>query len=136
VQRAAENAPRFLTLWKIRFPVGAIASIAHRISGVLLLLALPLLAIALESSVRGPADYAQLLDVLRSRAITPVVVLIVWAIAHHVFAGIRGRPATAHAGLRIHARLCQRMLLDALLELKRMDPSLSFRRSCRSVRRL
>jgi succinate dehydrogenase / fumarate reductase, cytochrome b subunit len=85
----AKTPPRFLTLWNIRFPVGAIASIGHRVSGVLLLLTLPLLALALERSLRSAVDYAQLLDILRSRAIAPVMIVAIWALAHHVFAGIR-----------------------------------------------
>lgn len=44
----AGGAPKFLNLFHIRFPIGAIASIGHRISGVLLLISLPLLALALE----------------------------------------------------------------------------------------
>jgi succinate dehydrogenase / fumarate reductase, cytochrome b subunit len=88
-QELTKTAPRFLTLWNIRFPVGAIASIGHRVSGVLLLLTLPLLALALERSLRSAVDYAQLLDILRSRAIAPVMIVAIWALAHHVFAGIR-----------------------------------------------
>lgn len=85
----AKTPPRFLTLRDIRFPIGAIASIGHRISGVLLLLALPLLALALERSLRSASDHAQLLDLLRSRWVAPVMVLAAWALAHHVVAGIR-----------------------------------------------
>ena len=85
----AKAAPRFLTLWNIRFPIGAIASIGHRVSGVLLLLCLPLLAWALERSLGGPSYYAELLGVLRSRWVAPMVVIAIWALAHHVLAGIR-----------------------------------------------
>lgn len=86
---SAASRPRFLTLWQIRFPVGAIVSILHRISGVLLLVLLPLLALALDRSLRSAAEYGQLIGVLRSRAVTPLVVVAVWALAQHVFAGIR-----------------------------------------------
>jgi succinate dehydrogenase / fumarate reductase cytochrome b subunit len=84
-----QTAPRFLALHKIRFPVGAIASIGHRVSGVLLLLSLPVLAWALELSLRTPAGYAQVLAALRSPWAAPGVALAAWALAHHVFAGIR-----------------------------------------------
>jgi succinate dehydrogenase / fumarate reductase, cytochrome b subunit len=86
---SVKQAPRFLTLWSIRFPIGAIASIGHRVSGVLLLVCLPVLAWALESSVSSPAAYAQLVEFLGSRPMAPVVVIGVWALAHHLFAGIR-----------------------------------------------
>ncbi len=39
----------FLNLAQIRFPIGAIASIAHRVSGVLLFIALPVLAALLDA---------------------------------------------------------------------------------------
>lgn len=81
--------PRFLTLWNIRFPVGAIASIGHRVSGILLLLGLPLLALTLERSLRSAADYADVLRILNSRILAPAVGLAVWALAHHILAGIR-----------------------------------------------
>ena len=85
----AKTAPRFLTLWNIRFPVGAIASIGHRVSGILLLLSVPLLALTLERSLRSAADYADVLRMLTSRTVAPLLVLAVWALAHHVLAGIR-----------------------------------------------
>lgn len=86
---SAKHSPRFLDLWKIRFPVGAIASIGHRVSRVLLLLGLPLLAWALERSLRSASDYTQLQDWLTSRWVAPLVLSGAWALAHHVFAGIR-----------------------------------------------
>ena len=85
----AKTAPRFLTLWNIRFPVGAIASIGHRVSGILLLLSVPLLALTLERSLRSAADYADVLRMLSSRALVPIMVVGVWALAHHVLAGVR-----------------------------------------------
>lgn len=82
-------APTFLNLFQIRFPVGAIASIAHRVCGVLLLVALPLLARTLEQSLRSAADYEALLGAVRSPWIAVALVVIVWAAAHHVLAGVR-----------------------------------------------
>ncbi len=85
----AGPAPKFLNLLQIRFPVGAIASIAHRVSGVLLLVALPLLARTLERSLRSEADYQALLDATRSPWTALALVIVVWAAAHHVLAGVR-----------------------------------------------
>ncbi|MCM2252817.1 MAG: succinate dehydrogenase, cytochrome b556 subunit [Ramlibacter sp.] len=83
------TAPRFLDLRKIRFPVGALASIGHRVSGVLLLVCLPLLAWALERSLRSPADYDALAALLRSPWVALPAILPLWALAHHLLAGIR-----------------------------------------------
>jgi succinate dehydrogenase / fumarate reductase cytochrome b subunit len=83
------GAPKFLNLFHIRFPIGAIASIGHRISGVLLLIGLPLLALALERSLASEAAF----ESLRAAVDTPwwglLLVLLVWAAAQHVLAGVR-----------------------------------------------
>jgi succinate dehydrogenase / fumarate reductase cytochrome b subunit len=75
--------PVFLNLLQIRFPVGAIASIGHRISGVLLVLMLPFAVLALDRSLRGEASFA-IAGWMRLPA-----ALLAWAAAHHLFAGIR-----------------------------------------------
>ncbi|HRO59708.1 MAG TPA: succinate dehydrogenase, cytochrome b556 subunit [Burkholderiaceae bacterium] len=87
--RSRETAPRFLNLFAIRFPVGAIASIGHRISGVLLLVALPLAAQALERSLRSEAEFRALLALRASPWVSIAIAVIAWAIAHHLLAGIR-----------------------------------------------
>lgn len=82
-------SPRFLSLRHIRFPIGAVASIGHRISGALLALALPMLAWALERSLRSADDYAQLAALAHSRWLALPAFVALWALAHHVLAGIR-----------------------------------------------
>ncbi|MGB5426966.1 MAG: succinate dehydrogenase, cytochrome b556 subunit, partial [Gammaproteobacteria bacterium] len=62
-QRAA---PVFLNLFRIHFPVGAVTSIAHRISGVLMFLSLPLLIYLLDISLQGPAGFDRALGYLLS----------------------------------------------------------------------
>jgi succinate dehydrogenase / fumarate reductase cytochrome b subunit len=76
--------PVFLDFRRLRFPVGAIASIGHRISGVMLVLALPLAVVALEYSLRDQATFDALAGWIRLPA-----VLLAWACAHHLLAGIR-----------------------------------------------
>lgn len=82
MQRA--NRPVFLNLARIRYPVGAVASIGHRISGMLLVLALPFAVLALERSLNDEAAFYAMMDFMRLPA-----VLLAWAAAHHLFAGIR-----------------------------------------------
>jgi succinate dehydrogenase / fumarate reductase cytochrome b subunit len=109
-----ETAPRFLTLRQIRFPVGAIASIGHRVSGVLLLLLLPVLAWALELSLRTPAGYAQVLATLHSPWLAPGWVLAAWALGHHVVAGIRHLLMDAGIGSSLSsARASARLAIGA-----------------------
>lgn len=84
----AAGAPKFLNLFHIRFPIGAIASIGHRISGALLLSSIPLLALALESSLSSEAAF----ESLRTAVDTPwwgLLLVLVWAAAQHALAGVR-----------------------------------------------
>lgn len=81
--------PRFLNLFAIRFPIGAIASICHRISGAGLLLVLLCVPTAFEKSLRSEADYDALLAIWRSPWTAPVEFLIALAFSMHVLAGVR-----------------------------------------------
>lgn len=85
----AAGAPKFLNLFHIRFPIGAIASIGHRISGALLLSSIPLLALALDRSLSSEAAF----ESLRTAVDTPwwglLWLVLVWAAAQHALAGVR-----------------------------------------------
>lgn len=81
--------PKFLNLSQIRFPIGAIASIGHRISGVLLVASLPLLALALDRSLRSESDFEALRNLVAAPGRALLLLVVVWAAAHHVLAGIR-----------------------------------------------
>ncbi len=84
-----EAAPKFLNLFQIRFPIGAITSIGHRVSGVVLLLLLPLLAMGLDESLGSAEDFDAMRDNLSGPLTTLLLVIVVWAAAHHVLAGVR-----------------------------------------------
>ena len=81
--------PVFLDLTKLRFPIGAITSILHRVAGVVLALILPLLVLALQRSVADEASYASLLHRAHSPWAVPVLALMCWALCHHLLAGFR-----------------------------------------------
>lgn len=81
--------PKFLNLSKIRFPIGAVASIGHRVSGVLLVASLPFLALALDRSLRSEADFEALRGLVAAPVRALLLAIVVWAAAHHVFAGLR-----------------------------------------------
>jgi succinate dehydrogenase / fumarate reductase cytochrome b subunit len=74
--------PVFLNVARIRFPVGAVASLGHRVSGVALAVALPFCVLALQRSLEGEAVRFE--GWMRLPA-----ALLAWAAAHHLFAGIR-----------------------------------------------
>ena len=88
--------PVFLNVARIRFPVGAVASMGHRVSGVALAVALPLAVLALQRSLEGEA--ATFGGWLRLPA-----ALLAWAAAHHLFAGIRHLLMEAGVGASLPA---------------------------------
>jgi succinate dehydrogenase / fumarate reductase cytochrome b subunit len=85
----SSSRPVFLSLTRLEYPVGALASIGHRISGVLLLCLLPFAALALQRSLAGEAQFASLLEGLRAPFGRALLVVAAWACAQHLSAGIR-----------------------------------------------
>ncbi len=67
----------------------AVVSIFHRISGVLMILALPGLVYLLNLSLSNQAGFSQVAGLLTSPALKTLAVLFGWALAHHILAGIR-----------------------------------------------
>jgi succinate dehydrogenase / fumarate reductase cytochrome b subunit len=84
-----DNRPIFLDLTRIRQPVTAIISISHRISGILLFLALPFVIYLLDRSLRNPIGYEWVRETLHRGGVKVLAVLVLWALAHHLFAGLR-----------------------------------------------
>ena len=82
-------APVYLNLLRIRFPVGAVTSFAHRISGVLLFLSLPVVIYLLELSLQGPGGFDKVLATVQNGWFKASFTLIVWSLLHHLLSGIR-----------------------------------------------
>lgn len=83
------TAPVFLNLFRIRFPAGAITSIAHRLSGVLLFLSFPFLVTLLELSLQGPEGYARAIALLQPGWVRLGSAVIAWSLFHHLLSGLR-----------------------------------------------
>ena len=84
-----DTRPVNLDLLRISQPITAITSIAHRISGVLLFLSIPIVIWMLEQSLHSPQAYAQVIALFESGLVKLITLLIAWSAAHHFFAGIR-----------------------------------------------
>lgn len=81
--------PKYLNLLKIYLPVTGVASILHRISGVLLFLGIPFLIYALSLSLRNPESFAQVYGFFDNMLVRAFVLILLYSLAHHFFAGIR-----------------------------------------------
>lgn len=91
--------PVFLNLLLIRQPPAAVLSIGHRISGVLMVLLLPLLIYLFDLSIHSPASYARLQSWFESVPGKILVVALAWLLAHHLLAGIRFLLLDVHVGV-------------------------------------
>lgn len=84
-----DKRPVNLDLTTMQFPVTALVSISHRIAGVALFVALPLLLWMLDRSLASADSFAKLQTLLA----TPLAKLVLWAILaavlFHLVAGIR-----------------------------------------------
>ena len=114
MERHSRRLPVFLNLAQIRFPIGAIASIAHRVSGVLLFIALPVLAVLLDASLRDEAGFASVRGLFSSPLSLVVAGVLAWALVHHVLAGIRPLLMDVGVGSElVRARASARLVLVA-----------------------
>ncbi len=81
--------PAFLNPTQIHVPVGALTSIAHRVSGMLLAVGVPIGVYLLDRSLQNEQGFAQVTGLLGQVAVRVAVALLVWALAHHMLAGVR-----------------------------------------------
>lgn len=81
--------PVALDLLRIRFPVPAVVSFLHRVSGVILFLGIPLAIYLLERSLSGAAGYQSVARWLSSPPMRLLGLLLAWAFTHHLLSGIR-----------------------------------------------
>ncbi|HEY9104367.1 succinate dehydrogenase, cytochrome b556 subunit [Chitinimonas sp.] len=93
--------PKHLDLPKIRLPIPGIVSILHRVSGILMFLAIPVMLWLLAGSLSNEARY----DAFRGFISYPIVKLgliaVLWAYLHHACAGIRFLLLDVHKGLEL-----------------------------------
>jgi len=84
-----KKRPVFLDITRIRMPVAALVSIAHRLSGVLLFLTIPVVIYFFDLSLRSAQDFAAVNSMLNSVPGKLSMLVVLWALLHHLCAGIR-----------------------------------------------
>lgn len=93
------NRPVHLNLFVIRMPVPAVMSIAHRASGVLLVLLIPWLVYGLQQSLAGAEGFAEVRAWFSGWLGLSLLFLLLWALLHHLFAGFRYLLLDIHIGV-------------------------------------
>ena len=81
--------PVNLDVRTISFPIPAIASILHRISGVILFLVIPLLLWTLSMSLESAEGFEKIRSCFTSLTGKFLIWAILTALIYHLFAGIR-----------------------------------------------
>lgn len=84
-----DKRPVNLDLTTIKFPVPALASISHRIAGVALFVAVPILLWMLDRSLASPESFAEMKELLDTGLAKFVLWGILAAVAYHFVAGIK-----------------------------------------------
>lgn len=81
--------PRFLNLARIHFPLSAVVSIAHRISGVALFACVPLALWGLDTSLHSEVAYRRIAAWAASPVAGVLLALTLLAFVFHIAAGVR-----------------------------------------------
>ncbi len=84
-----KQRPVNLDLQTISFPVTAIASILHRVSGVITFVALSILLWMLGTSLSSPEGFDTVMSILDNILVKLVFWGILTALAYHIVLGIR-----------------------------------------------
>ncbi|HYF97406.1 MAG TPA: succinate dehydrogenase, cytochrome b556 subunit [Coxiellaceae bacterium] len=86
---SSDTRPTNRNVFQYRFPLTAIISILHRVSGVALFLAMPLFLCALSSSLASAEQFQSLQTTLQQIHIKFLVWVILAALSFHWVAGVR-----------------------------------------------
>jgi succinate dehydrogenase / fumarate reductase cytochrome b subunit len=95
--------PKYLDLTRIKLPLPGLVSILHRISGFGLFLFLPLLLWLLQSSLASPDSYVRYRSAIAHPLMKLVLIGLLWAFLHHLFAGVRFLMLDVHYGTELAA---------------------------------
>ena len=82
-----------------RLPAAGYVSILHRISGFVMALMLPLVVWMLDQTLTSELSYAAFTGVFSAWYVKVVLIGLMWAFLHHLFAGIRHLLMDMHFGM-------------------------------------
>ena len=84
-----DTRPVNLDITTIKFPLAAITSILHRISGIALFFGIGILLYFLQLSLSSEAGFNQALQLLDSSLIKALIWIILLAVFYHLIAGLK-----------------------------------------------
>ncbi|MCU7923486.1 MAG: succinate dehydrogenase, cytochrome b556 subunit [Candidatus Thiodiazotropha sp. (ex Dulcina madagascariensis)] len=84
-----KSRPVFLNLIQIRLPMAGIMSIIHRVTGVVMVFAIPLLIYLFGLSLSGADGFVDVRAMFANGLVRLILFLFLWGLMHHFLAGIR-----------------------------------------------
>ncbi len=96
-----KKRPVFLDLQQIKLPIPGIVSILHRISGVILFVMLPILLALLGGSLSNGETFDTYKAWADNFLVKLILIGVLWALMHHLIAGVRFLLLDAHIGLEL-----------------------------------
>lgn len=115
---SAKPRPVFLEIPNIRLPIPGIVSILHRVSGVALFVALPVLLYLLSGTLSQQSDFEAYRAFVSNPLVKLALIGLLWAYLHYSLAGIRFLLLDAHKGLELNtARNTAKLVFVAALVL-------------------
>ena len=105
--------PTFLNPLQLQMPVGAWTSIAHRVSGLLLAAGAPVGIYLLGLSLQHELGFQQVRAMLQSWTGKALAAPLLWALAHHLLAGVRHLLSDASIGAPLRSARRSAWLVNA-----------------------
>ena len=98
-----KSRPKFLDLFILapKMSITAKISILHRLSGVLLFLAIPFFLYVLHQSLVSASFYDSLYGLVSNPIIKLVYIVLIWAFMYHLCSGVRFLFLDKHKGIEI-----------------------------------
>jgi succinate dehydrogenase / fumarate reductase cytochrome b subunit len=96
-----KTRPKHLDLPKIRLPIPGIVSILHRVSGILMFVAIPFVLALLAGSLSSQAQFDAYRAVVAMPLVKLMLLALLWAFLHHACAGVRFLLLDIHKGLEL-----------------------------------
>jgi len=84
-----DNRPVNLDLTTVHFPITAIASILHRVSGVFIFFGLAVLLCMLDQSLESAESFASLKEIMNAFWAKFIVWAVLVGLAYHTLAGVK-----------------------------------------------
>ncbi len=84
-----KRRPKYLNVMQIKLPVTGVVSIFHRVSGILMILCIPLILYLLDKSVRDASGFLWVNELIQSFGLKLVLGIVLLAVVHHLLTGIR-----------------------------------------------